>query len=239
VEVPDGKENQLAKTLDGIEFKGRHITARVSDLNPRAAPDDHFGHLARLVALESDAEAQDTLERSRRLTGAEAEATGDSLVQLVIVEETSGLGGRCILTLSKRDRSRSLPFNRFEPGAPVLLTPEGTAGVTGWRGVVCERGRTSLSVAFQEPPDSEELATTVRVDLSADEISRQRQIDALNQARSQRANRAAHLREVLLGAKAPEIDSPKDIDFLDSSLDQSQRNAVAFALWLANIGHGV
>src|SRR5689334_22371362 len=46
VEVPDGKETPLAKALDGIDFKGRRLSARVADANPRSAPDDHFGRLA-------------------------------------------------------------------------------------------------------------------------------------------------------------------------------------------------
>lgn len=240
VEVPDGKETRLAKALDGLEFKGRRLIVRVADSHACSAPDDHFGRLARLVKLESDAEARETLERSRRLSGAEAEAAGESLIQLAIVEEASGLGGRCILTLSKRDRTRPLPFNRFEPGTPILLTPEGATGAAGWRGVVCERGRMSLSVAFQEPPDLEEPAAAYRLDLSADEISRQRQMDALNQARAQNGNRLAHLRDVLLGGQAPAADSLKDIDFLNSSLDQSQRDAISFALFRRDVAivHG-
>jgi hypothetical protein len=62
----------------------------------------------------------------------------------------------------------------------------GIADVEGCRGVVCERGKTYLAVAFQEPPDTDERATTYRLDLSADEISRQRQLDALDQARGRR-----------------------------------------------------
>jgi superfamily I DNA and/or RNA helicase len=240
VEVPDGKESHLAKALDGFEFKGRYLVARAGSQNFRSAPDDHFGRLARLVQMESQAEAQSTLEKTRGLTGLEAEATGDCMVGLVVTEEASGLGGRCIITFSKRDRSRPLPFNRFEPGAPILLTQEGIADTTGCRGIVCERGKTYLSVAFQEPPDWDELATMFRLDLSADEISRQRQLDALDQARAQSGNRSAYLRDVLLGAKSPAAELPKEIEFLDSSLDQSQRDAVAFALFSRDVAivHG-
>ena len=149
VEVPEGWEARLTKTLDGVDLKGRRLRVRAGGVNSYAGPDDHFGRLARLVRLESEAEAKEALEKSRRLTGAEAEATGDCLVGLVMSEEASGLGGRWILTLTKRDRSRALPFNRLEPGAPVLLMPEGIKQDAGCRGVVCERSRTSLSVAFQ------------------------------------------------------------------------------------------
>lgn len=229
VEVPVGWETRLAKVLDGAELKGRRLRCRAGGAISSIGPDDHFGRLARLVRLESEAEAQELTQKSRRLSVAEAEATGECLVSLVIAEESFGLGGRCIVTLSKRDRSRSLPFNRLEPGSPVFMTPEGVAGSDGWRGVVCERSRTSLSVAFPEPPDAEE-AKSFRLDLSADEVTRQRQLDALDQARSARGNRSAHLRDVLLGDKAPAINPSIELAALDSALDPSQRQAIAFAL---------
>jgi superfamily I DNA and/or RNA helicase len=240
VEVPDGKESQLAKALNGIEFRGRHLVARAGSPRARSAPDDHFGRLARLVQLESRAEAQNAIEKTKGLSTAEAEATGDCMVGLVIAEESAGLGGRCIITFSERDRSRPLPFNRFEPGVPILLTHEGIADAARCRGVVCERGKKYLSVAFQEPPESDECTTSYRLDLSVDEISRQRQLDALDQAQAQSGNRSAYLRDVLLGANSPVADPPKEVEFIDSSLDQSQRNAVAFALFSRDVAivHG-
>jgi ATP-dependent RNA/DNA helicase IGHMBP2 len=240
VEVPDGCEARLTKKLDGADMKGRQLRVRAGGAPTSIGSEDHFGRLARLVRLESAAEAAQTLERSRRLTGAAAEASGECLAGMVIAEESSGLGGRCILTFTKRDRSRSLPFNRLEPGTPILLMPEGSADSVGWRGVVCERGKTSLAVAFQEPPDIDERPSIYRLDLSADEISRQRQLDALDQARSARGNRSAQLRDVLLGEKPPTADMPRDVVFLDTALDPSQQQAVAFALFARDVAvvHG-
>ncbi|HLW68603.1 MAG TPA: DbpA RNA binding domain-containing protein, partial [Gemmataceae bacterium] len=98
VEVPDGTETRLAKALDGTDWKGRRLRVRIGGAHTAPEQDDHFGRLARLVRLESEADAKETLERSRRLTGAEAEATVDCLAGLVIAEESLGLGGRCIVT---------------------------------------------------------------------------------------------------------------------------------------------
>jgi len=228
VEVPSGWEMRLAKSLDGAELKGRRLRVRAGGGRQLTGPEDHFGRLARLVRLEAEGEANEIVQKSRRRTPAEAEATGECLAGLVIAEESSGLGGRCILTLTKRDRSRTLPFNKLEPGAPVLLAPEGVADDGGWRGVVCERGRTFLSVAFQEPPDAD--ARTLRLDLSADEVSRRRQLDALDQARTARGDRSAQLRDVLLGEKPPAFGGPTDLVLLDAALDASQQEAVAFAI---------
>src|SRR5262245_48567013 len=49
--------------------------------------EDHFQRLARLLEMEAEAEARQARERAQRFSVAEAERTGNSLVDLVIVEE--------------------------------------------------------------------------------------------------------------------------------------------------------
>jgi hypothetical protein len=230
IEVPGGWETRLAKTLEGAELKGRRLRCRAGGAISAAGPDDHFARLARLVRLESQAEAQELAAKSSSRSAAEAENTGNCLAGLVIFEESTGLGGRCIVALTKRDRTRSLPFNRLEPGSPVLMTQEGEVGGNGWRGIVCERSRTALSVAFQEPPEPDERSSTFRLDLCTDEVTRQRQLDALDQAKSARGNRSAQLRDILLGEKSPSVGPPIEPVTFESSLDASQREAIAFAL---------
>src|SRR5262249_33433536 len=145
VEVPAGWEARLVKTLDGAMLKERRLRVWSSGSEGvAAAADDHFRRLSRLVELESEAEALQTRETLGRLAPAEAERTGESLIGLVIVEEDSGLGGRCLLTLAKRNRTLPLPWNRLGPGTPVRLAPEGGATTEGYRGVVCERSQEAL-----------------------------------------------------------------------------------------------
>src|SRR5207244_12059550 len=137
---------------DGAEFKDRRLRARASGgAEAASAGEDHFQRLARLLELEAQAEARQTLERARQQSPAEAERAGDCLTDLVIADETSGLGGRCIVTLAKRNRSLTLPWTRLQAGTPVLLTPEKNAADTGRRGVVCEREQRVLRVALNEP----------------------------------------------------------------------------------------
>jgi ATP-dependent RNA/DNA helicase IGHMBP2 len=240
IEVPDGTESQLANVLDGTALESRRLRVRAGGAATTVDSDDHFGRLATLLQLEADAEAKEASEKTNRPPGAGAESTGRCLVGMKITEESSGLGGRCVATLSKRDRSQELPYNRFEPGTPVLLMTEGTADAENRRGVVCERSRTWLSIAFSEPLDHDERAVTYRLDISSDEISRQRQLDALRQARAERANRSAFLRDVLLGEKPSSTEAIRAIEFLDPSLDPSQQSAIAFALFSRDVAvvHG-
>src|SRR5262245_244041 len=100
-------------------------------------PAEHFGRLAGLLELESEAEARQVAERVRRLPPAEAEATGHSLVDLVVRDGHAGLGGRFLLALGKRSGA-ALPWTRLGAGTPVVLSAQGRRGADGWRGVVSE-----------------------------------------------------------------------------------------------------
>lgn len=228
VEVPDRWEARLLRALDGASLNERRLRVWAAGQAARD-PDDHFQRLANLLEMESDAEAQQILERMRHLSGDEAEKAGDGLVDLVVQEEQGGLGGRFLLTLAKRDRRR-LPWTRLQSGTPVLLSPQESKGDTGWRGVVCERGDNSITVAFNEPIEDEREQAAYRLNLSSDEAARLRQRQALHQARIAERDRLAELRSILLGETAPTFKPPTEFTPLDSSLNESQRAAVRLAL---------
>src|SRR5690606_27513778 len=129
--------------------------------------------LLRLLELEREAEAQRALARTRRLSGREAERGGEALVDLVIVDEEAGLGGRYLLDLAKRDRSQ-LPWTRLDVGSPVVLLPDDTSVSLSLRGVVYQRGRERISVAVASLPEELEDVDRWRMVLSSDEVSSQR-----------------------------------------------------------------
>jgi superfamily I DNA and/or RNA helicase len=191
--------------------------------------DDHFRRLRDLLELESEAEVRQTLERIRRLSAEDAERSGACLTNLVVHEEFGGLGGRFILTLVKRSR-QPLPWTRLGSGTPVVLSPHGGKGDSGWRGVVSERTESFLRIAFNEPPDDDRENPIYRVDLASDEAARMRQRAALERARSAQRDRLAELRAVLLGETAPAFDPAADFTPLDTTLNESQREAVRLAL---------
>jgi superfamily I DNA and/or RNA helicase len=230
VEVPAGWVARLAKALDGVALKDRRLRVWSSDGMGSPSAEDHFRRLSRLVELESDAEAVQAREALALLSPADAERTGESLISLVIVEEDSGLGGRCILTLAKRNRTLPLPWNRLGPGTPVLLSPESGATTEGLRGVVCERRKEALRLATNAPPAEADRDATYRLDLSGDETARQRQLAALERSRTAGRSRLAELRDVLLGDASPTFEVAEPFTPLDAALNPSQQEAVAFAL---------
>jgi superfamily I DNA and/or RNA helicase len=175
------------------------------------------------LKLESEAETKQIDERRRRRTKADAEKSGETLLDLVVTHREPGLGGRTLLTLVKRNRTLQLPWNRLRVGVPVVLSPEDVSG-NSRQGVVSARRRDSIEVSVDEWPEGDRF----RLDLSADEITRKRQAAALRAVENARG-RTGELREVLLGEREPRFSELPEVDFA-ASLNSSQREAVRFAL---------
>ena len=95
---------------------------------PVSSPvDQHFQHLARLIQLEAEAEKQEDLRAMQRHVSAGAEASGNSLVNLVIRDQDAGLGGSILLTLAKRNQNLSLTLDapgKRHPGHLFSREPE-------------------------------------------------------------------------------------------------------------------
>ncbi len=189
----------------------------------------HFQKLTRLLELEAEAEKQQALQEMQRRSPAAAEAAGGALTNLVIREEDAGLGGRALLTLAKRNQTLALPWTRLGPGAPVILSEEGATS-EGWRGVVTRLQKDSIQVAFASWPETESERPSFRLDRSSDEISRQRQRQGLDKAEAASASRFAELRDVLLGLRTPSFHASDSFQPLDKNLNESQLEAVRFAL---------
>jgi ATP-dependent RNA/DNA helicase IGHMBP2 len=116
---------------------------------------DHFQHLKRLLELEGEAEARAARQRMRSRESGDAERSGQTLVDLVIRDETLGLGGQSIITFAKRDQRQTLPWNRLGTGTPVLVSEEADGEIEGFRGIVTSRNAEAIEVAFRRSPEPE------------------------------------------------------------------------------------
>ncbi len=192
--------------------------------------EEHFARLARLLDMEAEAEKLESLRELERYTPAEAEALGNSLIHLVIRDEDGGLGGRILLTFGKRNQNLSLPWNRLRTGSPVILSEEGGADSEGWRGIVTRAQRDNIQVAFNQLPEVDLSNSTFRLDRSTDEIGRLRQRQAMDKARDAKSSRLATLRDVLLAKQPASFDKIEVPHVLNKKLNDSQNQAVAFAL---------
>jgi superfamily I DNA and/or RNA helicase len=222
-----------------------------TDRSSLSDSEDHFARLARLLDLESRAEAQRVAQQARKLSPAEAEKTGNSLIDLAVADENAGLGGRSIVQLVRRARGPGhhvghhvpmvvVGWTRLDVGSPVALSPHKDRTRLFYRGVVCQRTEVSISVAIDGLPDELGEHDAWRLDMAFDEVATQRQRAALEEARTRRGDRAAVLRDVLLGRRQPEFGVDRAVGALDASLNDVQRDAVQFALSARDVGliHG-
>ena len=196
--------------------------------------DEHFQRLADWIDLESVAEAERLNERRQRQKGPDAEKSGETLLDLVVTDEDAGLGGRYLITLVKRNRTLQLPWNRLRVGSPVILTPNDDLSGDACQGVVTSISRKSIQVAVNDYPDAERL----RIDLSPDEITRKRMLNALKRAQDARG-RTKELRDILLGQRELSFKNQKDCQF-NTELNESQQAAIRFALSASDVAiiHG-
>ncbi len=183
----------------------------------------HFQQLRTWLDMESEAERIRMQERRRSRSHTNAELRGETLLDLVVSDERTGLGGRYLATFVKRNRTLSLPWNRFRVGSPVIAFDEINERDCGY-GIVCRRSTNSLEVAFDEHVEGERF----RLDLSTDEITRNRQLAALKTIENARG-RVAQLRDVLLGERELQFDVATFLE-IDPQFNASQQEAIAFAM---------
>lgn len=198
--------------------------------------EEHFQRLLRLLDLEAAAEQQAFLAQRAR-DAADPERSGHTLVRLAIRAESAGLGGRILVTLGKRNQTQPLPWNLLDVGTPVLLSSEADPNIAQ-RGIVSQRNRDAIQVALVDWPDEEQLSW--RLDAAHDEIARQRQRAALQQAQQADRGRLGRWRRVLLGELEPAWNREEPLIPFNEHLDNSQQAAVRFALTVEDVGiiHG-
>lgn len=184
---------------------------------------EHFERLRRWLALESEAERLRMTERRRRQGAGDVEKSGETLVDLVIADRKMGVGGRYIIRFAKRSAGRPLPWNRLRLGSPVMVSDEtGDGGYLS--GVVCARTQATIDVSIDQWPEGD----IFRIDLSADEVTRQRQMSAMRTIEQSRG-RVAALRDILLLDREATFWEPKEME-VAPHLNPSQCEAVRFAL---------
>ncbi len=187
-------------------------------------PDAYCDRLLRWLDLETVAERARMVARRRLGRGEVAERSGETIVDLVLTDHRTGLGGRYLLTFGKRRRDQPLPWNRLKVGSPVVVSDDGDLSSDGVSGVVSRRTMHAIEVALEQWPDGDRT----RIDLSPDETTRRRQRAAIGQIRHARGA-MGKLRDKLLGLDPPRFGEPPAITLSDD-LNPPQQEAVRFAM---------
>ena len=193
--------------------------------------------------MESEAEIARMAMRRREMSSAAAEKSGESILDLAIVDDRLGLGGRYLFKFARRRTDRNMPWHRLKVGSPVIVTdffpddPERFNDKNSANGVVSGLTRDTIEVAVDYWLDGRFF----RVDLTADEVTRQRQLAAIMTVKEARG-RLGHLRNITMGDKEPKFRDDiqtSDIRFR-TELNHSQQEAVRHALSASDLAivHG-
>ncbi|KAI8505943.1 DNA-binding protein SMUBP-2 [Branchiostoma belcheri] len=200
----------------------------------------------RLLELERQAEIEETRLLQDQVSPKELQRRGVCLLKLGVVEQSVGLYGRSLLTLrpGHAGGAKELPSHTFTPGDIVGLTPSSEArpGAPQLSGVVSYVTTAAISVAFDESVDvlsldSDALYNVVKL---ANDVTYKRLKRALKDLETYEHTCSCHLIQVLFGEAElsspltqltfPGANSADVIDWCNPSLNESQREAVQFAL---------
>lgn len=218
--------NDLGTTHSGLNNKETFSIMRSRSNATGTTPesDEHFVRMVEWLAMESTAEVARMAERRKTRDSSKAEKSGETLLDMVIEDDHPGLGGRHLLTMVKRDRRSQLPWTRLRVGSPVVVSTFPDDDGTSYQGVVSRSKVDSIQIALPRYPEGDRF----RIDLTADEITRRRQLAAINVVKETKG-RLGHLRKISLGEVEPEFSEKNEIEFR-TELNESQQDAVHLAL---------
>ncbi|XP_022611831.1 DNA-binding protein SMUBP-2 [Seriola dumerili] len=190
-----------------------------------------------LLQEEREAEIEETRLWQENISLKDLQNKGVCLLKLQIGSQSTGLYGRTVVILEPRKHLgfSSLPSNSFGPGDIVGLYDTGgcTADSQIATGIVTRVSQASISVAFDDSKDGLSFDTDALYILLklANDVTYKRMKNALNALNRYSNGTAANLISVLFGDTKPSSQSqPNEVGFFNLNLDDSQREAVSFAL---------
>uniref|UniRef100_A0A669EEI3 DNA-binding protein SMUBP-2 n=1 Tax=Oreochromis niloticus TaxID=8128 RepID=A0A669EEI3_ORENI len=190
-----------------------------------------------LLQEEREAEIEETRVWQENISLKDLQNKGVCLLKLQIGSQSTGLYGRTVVILEPRKHLgfSSLPSNSFGPGDIVgLYDTTGCAAASQIStGIVTRVGQASISVAFDDLKDGHSFDSDALYNLLklANDVTYKRMKRALNTLNGYNNGPASNLISVLFGDTKPTSQSqPNKVEFFNSNLDDSQREAVSFAL---------
>ncbi|XP_028649365.1 DNA-binding protein SMUBP-2 [Erpetoichthys calabaricus] len=190
-----------------------------------------------LLQEERETEIEETRSWQENVSVKELQRKGVCLMKLQASSQRTGLYGRLLVTFEPRkyEATAVLPSNSFTPGDILgLYSSEGISpSFQLATGVVTRVTVSSISVAFDESSDSLDLDREGPYNLLklSNDVTYKRIKNALNSLKQYHGGNAAHLIGVLFGSSEPSLSQDqRQLNFYNSSLDESQKAAVEFAM---------
>lgn len=190
-----------------------------------------------LLKEEREAEIEETRIWQENISLTDLQNKGVCLLKLLIGSQSTGLYGRTVIVLEPRKRLgfSTLPSNSFGPGDIVGLYESGSFNAESQvgTGIVTKVSQASISVAFDDSKDGLTFDTDGLYNLLklANDVTYKRMKRALNDLNRYGSGPSGNLINVLFGESKPSsVSQTNEIEFFNKNLDDSQKEAVTFAL---------
>ncbi|XP_067849809.1 DNA-binding protein SMUBP-2 isoform X1 [Heptranchias perlo] len=191
-----------------------------------------------LLQEERAAEIEETRAWRENISVKELQRRGVCLLKLQVASQRTGLYGRFLVSFEPRkyEANAALPSNDFSPGDIVgLYDGQGSAPLDQLAsGIVIRITQKSITVAFDESSDqlgfdSDNAYKLLKL---ANDVTYNRLKNALKALSRYHAGPTSNLIDVLFGTSEPSSLSQnlKSLELFNPSLDDSQKEAVHFAL---------
>jgi ATP-dependent RNA/DNA helicase IGHMBP2 len=193
--------------------------------------DDHFEKLLRLLDIERDAERAENERKLEKLPVQAREALGKTVTRLVISREDYGVGGHVLWVLSRPSHGEEYsPFQALNQGDLISLSFQDPS-VAKVRGTLYDVDQFEITVALDgAPPLEEPPKGKCQLDVLGSEATYKRMKKALANVQNAQKKEVAHLREIFMGADSASYHEKPEVPFLNTKLNEYQREAVAKAL---------
>jgi len=186
-----------------------------------------FDNLGRLLSLEREAERARMEALAEGLSLQQRAEQGLTFLDLESVEEAVGLGGRVLVTLARKDRTR-FPA-RLDNGDQVAVLPRRAEVKEPARALVSRATATRVQLAFDREPPPFVHEGLLRLDRVPNDVTYERVRAGLLRVKALEKGAGRRKREVLLGNEHPRFDTPRDFS-PTRPLNPEQQDAVARAL---------
>lgn len=183
---------------------------------------EHFDHMLALLDLEHAEERARLDELLRTLSPDERAERGITLLDVVCVDESWGLGGRVLLDLEREDRTALAA--RVDQGDLVEIRPRRAEVDEPARAIVARRTRTRVTVAFEQPPPPWVREGRLMVDLRPNDVTWSRARQNVLRVRDDATPKGTARRMLLVGARPPKFDRPRPAEH--ATFNAEQRDAL-------------
>lgn len=226
VSVSEDVADEVVDRLESVS--GKSVYVGIVESEEKEA---HFLELARLVEIEREEEMRRHEEEIRNMKGYEREEEGRAILHLRGKDEGTGLGGKHLVKFARQRQGEKLPENEISVGDLVMLSKKDPLREDNPSGTVARKTNYSVTVAFDKEPPGFLHGKGIRCDLYVNDITYQRQLEALSEALEAESSRLEELVDKSLGKEEIQFgEPPEEMEFLNEDLNPSQEEAVREAL---------